>query len=79
MTLSRNGTGTLSSKDTQARNDSLDRNGTPDRDGTPAVADFRPHRVVVLALDGVLPFELGIPHRIFGRPKDARRRPCTRS
>ena len=32
---------------------------------------FRPHRVVVLALDGLLPFELGIPHRIFGRPKDA--------
>ncbi|MER6220571.1 GlxA family transcriptional regulator [Streptomyces sp. 900105755] len=35
---------------------------------------FRPHRVVVLALDGLLPFELGIPHRIFGRPKDARGR-----
>lgn len=33
--------------------------------------EFRPHRVVVLALDGLLPFELGIPHRIFGRPKDA--------
>ncbi|NED83695.1 AraC family transcriptional regulator, partial [Streptomyces sp. SID11233] len=26
---------------------------------------------VVLALDGVLPFELGIPQRIFGRAKDA--------
>ncbi|MFD3610273.1 GlxA family transcriptional regulator [Streptomyces atroolivaceus] len=25
------------------------------------------HRVVVLALDGVIPFELGIPQRIFGR------------
>ncbi|MEU1125727.1 helix-turn-helix domain-containing protein [Streptomyces sp. NPDC005899] len=25
------------------------------------------HRVVVLALDGLLPFELGIPQRIFGR------------
>jgi transcriptional regulator GlxA family with amidase domain len=24
------------------------------------------HRVVVLALDGVYPFELGIPHRVFG-------------
>jgi len=36
----------------------------------PADPDFRPHRVVVLALDGLLPFELGIPHRIFGRPKD---------
>ena len=35
---------------------------------------FRPHRVVVLALDGALPFELGIPHRIFGRPKDAQGR-----
>lgn len=29
-----------------------------------------PHRVVVLALDGILPFELGIPHRVFGRAKD---------
>ncbi|MFE9610223.1 GlxA family transcriptional regulator [Streptomyces sp. NPDC006012] len=37
--------------------------------------DFRPHRVVVLALDGLLPFELGIPHRIFGRPEDALGRP----
>ncbi|MFI9152898.1 GlxA family transcriptional regulator [Streptomyces sp. NPDC053367] len=36
--------------------------------------EFRPHRVVVLALDGLLPFELGIPHRIFGRPKDAQGR-----
>ncbi|MGA4965197.1 GlxA family transcriptional regulator [Streptomyces pseudogriseolus] len=35
----------------------------------------RPHRVVVLALDGLLPFELGIPHRIFGRPRDERGRP----
>ncbi|MFD3412673.1 GlxA family transcriptional regulator [Streptomyces cyaneofuscatus] len=26
-----------------------------------------PHRVAVLALDGLLPFELGIPARIFGR------------
>ncbi|GLX18603.1 MULTISPECIES: GlxA family transcriptional regulator [Streptomyces] len=29
----------------------------------------KPHRVVVLALAGLLPFELGIPHRIFGRAK----------
>ncbi|MGN9793645.1 GlxA family transcriptional regulator [Streptomyces sp. OZ13] len=29
------------------------------------------HRIVVLALHGLLPFELGIPHRIFGRAKDA--------
>lgn len=35
---------------------------------------FRPHRVVVLAMDGLLPFELGIPHRIFDRPKDSLRR-----
>ncbi|GAA4808617.1 GlxA family transcriptional regulator [Streptomyces ziwulingensis] len=34
----------------------------------------RPHRVVVLALDGLLPFELGIPQRIFGRARDARHR-----
>jgi transcriptional regulator GlxA family with amidase domain len=39
-----------------------------------AEPEFRPHRVVVLALDGLLPFELGIPHRIFGRPRDARGR-----
>ncbi|MDQ1027188.1 transcriptional regulator GlxA family with amidase domain [Streptomyces umbrinus] len=32
---------------------------------------FQPHRIVVLALDGLLPFELGIPQRIFGRAKDA--------
>jgi len=29
------------------------------------------HRVVVLALDGLLPFELGIPQRIFGMARDA--------
>ncbi|GGM02726.1 AraC family transcriptional regulator [Streptomyces fumigatiscleroticus] len=38
-----------------------------DTDGGP----FRPHRVVVLALDGLIPFELGIPQRIFGRARDA--------
>jgi transcriptional regulator GlxA family with amidase domain len=42
---------------------------------TPPGPGFRPHRVVVLAMDGLLPFELGIPHRIFGRPKDDRGRP----
>ncbi|MEU8616568.1 helix-turn-helix domain-containing protein [Streptomyces sp. NPDC048623] len=31
---------------------------------------MRAHRVAVLALPGLLPFELGIPHRIFGRAKD---------
>ncbi|MEU6980331.1 MULTISPECIES: helix-turn-helix domain-containing protein [unclassified Streptomyces] len=35
----------------------------------------RPHRVAVLALPGLLPFELGIPHRIFGRAKDPGGRP----
>ncbi|MET8168585.1 helix-turn-helix domain-containing protein [Streptomyces sp. NPDC005329] len=29
------------------------------------------HRVVVLALDGLMPFELGIPQRIFGKARDA--------
>ena len=29
-----------------------------------------PHRVVVLIQDGFIPFELGIPHRIFGRARD---------
>jgi len=39
------------------------------------VADgFRPHRVVVLALDGLLPFELGIPQRIFRLARDAQGR-----
>ncbi|MFK4145900.1 GlxA family transcriptional regulator [Streptomyces sp. NPDC004065] len=37
--------------------------------------EHRVHRVAVLALDGVIPFELGIPHRIFGRPRDAAGRP----
>ncbi|MET8609525.1 MULTISPECIES: GlxA family transcriptional regulator [Streptomyces] len=35
---------------------------------------FRAHRVAVLALDGLLPFELGIPHRFFGRARDERGR-----
>lgn len=37
-------------------------------------AATRMHRVVVLALDGVIPFELGIPQRIFSRARDADRR-----
>ncbi|MFF0186791.1 GlxA family transcriptional regulator [Streptomyces sp. NPDC005244] len=36
---------------------------------------FRPHRVVVLALDGLLPFELGIPQRIFGKARNSAGRP----
>ncbi|MGW7261877.1 GlxA family transcriptional regulator [Streptomyces sp. NPDC054842] len=39
--------------------------------GADGRAPGRPHRVVVLALDGLLPFELGIPQRIFGRARDA--------
>lgn len=39
-------------------------------DGRRTTAPAR-HRVVVLALDGVIPFELGIPQRIFGRAKAA--------
>ncbi|MGY0024755.1 GlxA family transcriptional regulator [Streptomyces sp. cg35] len=35
----------------------------------------QPHRVAVLALDGVIPFELGIPQRIFGRARDAAGQP----
>jgi len=39
------------------------------------VADgFRRHRVVVLALDGLLPFELGIPQRIFRLARDTQGR-----
>ncbi|MFL4905034.1 GlxA family transcriptional regulator [Streptomyces sp. MMS24-I2-30] len=47
----------------------------PDIPDLPDLPEFRPHRVAVLALDGLLPFELGIPHRIFGRPKDTLGRP----
>ncbi|MFD9481091.1 GlxA family transcriptional regulator [Streptomyces nojiriensis] len=38
-------------------------------------SEKKAHRVVVLALTGLLPFELGIPHRIFGRAKDPAGRP----
>ncbi|MGB8943747.1 MAG: helix-turn-helix domain-containing protein [Streptomyces sp.] len=39
--------------------------------GTPGPNATTRHRVVVLALDGVIPFELGIPQRIFGRARTA--------
>ncbi|NGO81076.1 helix-turn-helix domain-containing protein [Streptomyces sp. YC504] len=45
--------------------DSLDGARPP---GGRGLSEVPRHRVVVLALDGLLPFELGIPHRIFGRP-----------
>ncbi|MGW1890018.1 GlxA family transcriptional regulator [Streptomyces sp. NPDC002004] len=44
-------------------------------DGTTECTDPRLHRVVVLALDGLLPFELGIPRRIFGLARDSAGRP----
>ncbi|GHJ39852.1 GlxA family transcriptional regulator [Streptomyces sp. TS71-3] len=50
----------------------------PVRTASRAAAAGKPaalHRVVVLALDGLLPFELGIPQRIFGKARDAVRRP----
>lgn len=37
--------------------------------------DLAMHRVAVLALEGVIPFELGIPSRIFGAATDAAGRP----
>jgi transcriptional regulator GlxA family with amidase domain len=36
-----------------------------------AGAPGRRHRVVVLAMDGLVPFEMGIPQRIFGKARDA--------
>ncbi|MFF9041202.1 GlxA family transcriptional regulator [Streptomyces sp. NPDC014892] len=47
----------------------------PNHAGGGAVPPATPHRVVVLALDGLLPFELGIPQRIFGKARDAAGRP----
>ncbi|MFH9571912.1 GlxA family transcriptional regulator [Streptomyces sp. NPDC017230] len=41
----------------------------------PPIPSRRPHRVVVLALEGLLPFELGIPQRIFGRARGEHTRP----
>ncbi|MDX6361242.1 MAG: hypothetical protein QOC85_245 [Streptomyces sp.] len=41
----------------------------------PPETAHRRHRVVVLALDGLLPFELGIPQRIFRLAKDAEGHP----
>lgn len=40
-----------------------------------APAPPRPHRIAVLALPGVPPFELGIPSRVFGSAWDAQGRP----
>jgi transcriptional regulator GlxA family with amidase domain len=38
-------------------------------------ATSRPHRVVVIAVDGVIPFEFSIPARLFGAARDATGRP----
>ncbi|MFF5566013.1 GlxA family transcriptional regulator [Streptomyces sp. NPDC012623] len=35
------------------------------------MADRPPHRIAVLALPGLIPLELGIPQRIFGRSRDS--------
>ncbi|QKW07177.1 helix-turn-helix domain-containing protein [Streptomyces sp. NA04227] len=45
------------------------------RPARPHSAAASRHRVVVLAMDGLLPFELGIPQRIFGLAKDAHGHP----
>lgn len=45
--------------------------GTPTTRRSATRATPTRHRVVVLALDGVIPFELGIPQRIFGRARTA--------
>ncbi|MFC9225842.1 GlxA family transcriptional regulator [Streptomyces hygroscopicus] len=37
----------------------------------PSVSTDERHRVVVLALPGVIPFELGIPYRIFGKSRSS--------
>ncbi|MET8680083.1 helix-turn-helix domain-containing protein [Streptomyces sp. NPDC004647] len=42
---------------------------------TQAGENARVHRVAVLALTGVIPFELGIPYRIFGKSRSAEGRP----
>ncbi|MFG3343908.1 GlxA family transcriptional regulator [Streptomyces sp. NPDC048018] len=46
-----------------------------EQDGAEAPAPQRRHRVAVLALPGVPPFELGIPSRVFGSAEDAEGRP----
>ena len=39
--------------------------------GTGRTRRHTPHRIAVRALDGLIPFEFGIPQRIFGRARDA--------
>lgn len=47
----------------------MDMPRTTDAGRTDSRPDARPHRVAVLALAGVIPFELSIPYRIFGQAK----------
>ncbi|WP_116212321.1 GlxA family transcriptional regulator [Streptomyces olivoreticuli] len=44
---------------------------TTDAGRTESRPGVRPHRVAVLALAGVIPFELSIPYRIFGKARTA--------
>ncbi|WKK21273.1 helix-turn-helix domain-containing protein [Streptomyces olivoreticuli] len=44
---------------------------TTDAGRTESRPGVRPHRVAVLALEGVIPFELSIPYRIFGKARTA--------
>ncbi|WP_328632719.1 GlxA family transcriptional regulator [Streptomyces sp. NBC_00356] len=45
--------------------------GTGRTEGIGRTRRHTPHRIAVLALDGLIPFEFGIPQRIFGRARDA--------
>jgi transcriptional regulator GlxA family with amidase domain len=36
----------------------------------PAMSTHRPHRVAVLALDGVVAFDLGVPSQVLGSARD---------
>ncbi|WAP57698.1 GlxA family transcriptional regulator [Streptomyces sp. S465] len=45
----------------------------PEKTDSPPGKTGRRHRIAVLALPGVIPFELGIPYRIFGKARSAGR------
>jgi transcriptional regulator GlxA family with amidase domain len=52
------------------KNQAMSHSAAPSRLG-----DTHPHRVVVVALDGVIPFEFSIPARLFGAARDGAGRP----